>query len=315
MLAKIVAFIVTGSGSMLGEAVHSLADVLNQALLYFGVRRADREPDDLYRRGYGREQFVWSLVSAVGIFFLGCGVTLYHGGSMLFHPHATATGSKELMIGIVVLLFSLLVEGWVLIVAYREARGKAGDTPIIEYLKDRGDPALIAVLLEDSAACLGVCFALFGIGMSVWTGSSLWDAIGTILIAFLLGLIAVWLVMLNARLLVGRGLHLEDIERVDQTIRKNDFVEEVDRLHSEAIGAGRFELHLDLDLDEDALVKQVEIDLPDAYQKINNEEEFIQFCHSYGAESMRLVYRTIDQIEKDIRAEVGGVDYIDIEPS
>ena len=103
MVAKFVAFGITGSGAMLSEAIHTLADVLNQILLMVGIVRSEKPADGDYRYGYGQERFVWALISAVGIFFLGCGVTLYHGISSLMHPHEVS----GLGWAVGVLLFSL----------------------------------------------------------------------------------------------------------------------------------------------------------------------------------------------------------------
>lgn len=314
MCAKFVAFGLTGAGSLLAEGVHSLADVLNQCLLYLGITRAERSPDSRHARGYGREQFVWSLISAVGIFFLGCGVTLYHGVHMLFSPHAEEISTFHFWVGIAVLIFSFVIEGIVLFVAYKETKKRA-EGSILDYLKGDPDPGLVAVLLEDSAACLGVIFALLGMGMSHWTGSSLWDAIGTILIALLLGCIAVWLVRLNSRFLVGRGLDDEKLSKINQLMMRREYVEGLDHLHSESIGPGQYEMQLELDFDEDELVKRLDIDLHEAYASLQSEEEFVEFCQNYGAESMRLMKRTIDGLEDEIRQQVKGVEYIDIEPN
>ena len=86
-IAKFVAFFVTGSGTMLSEGIHTVADVMNQLLLLIGIERSKRDPDEDFEYGYGQERFVWALISAVGIFFLGCGVTLYHGVNSLLNPH------------------------------------------------------------------------------------------------------------------------------------------------------------------------------------------------------------------------------------
>lgn len=315
MIAKMVAFFITGSGSMLAESIHSLADVLNQSLLYLGVKRAARAPDSTQARGYGREQFVWSLISAVGIFFLGCGVTLYHGVHHLIDPPSHITTTHEFIVGVSVLSFSLIVEGWVFLVALRAARREAGSIPLLSYLKSDADPALLAILLEDGAACLGIILAFMGIGLSHVTGMYIWDTLGTLIIGLLLGGIAVWLVKINARLLVGRGLKPEDMKRISDHMNERPYIEHLDHVHSEVIGPGRFELQLELDFDEDVLVKDVPIDLEGVYAQLNTEEEFIEFCHRYGAEAMRLMHRTIDQLEDQIREEVEGVDYIDIEPN
>ncbi|MAD60758.1 MAG: hypothetical protein CMH49_04465 [Myxococcales bacterium] len=314
MFSKLFAFVLTGSGSMLAEGIHSLADVLNQSLLYLGISRAERAPDELQSRGYGREQYVWSLISAVGIFFLGCGVTFYHGVHMLWSGHEKHGSESHFWIAMSVLCFSLIVEGYVLWVALKEAKKQANGS-LMSYLRDDPDPALVAVLLEDSAACLGIIFAFFGMALTHWTGLMIWDAIGTLLIALLLGVIAIWLVKLNSLFLVGKGLNPATLAEVNQVLAQQEYIEGVSHLNSESIGPGKYEIQLDLDFDEDALVKKVDIDLKVAYQELNNEEEFIEFCHHYGAESMRLVRSTIDDLEAEIRQKVKKIDFIDIEPN
>lgn len=314
MLSKLFAFMLTGSGSMLAEGIHSLADVLNQSLLYLGVTRAEKSPDLQQARGYGREQYVWSLISAVGIFFLGCGVTLYHGVHMLLTNTHAQSEQNYFWTGMFVLCFSFIVEAAVLIVAVKEAK-KQADGQLIDYLKNDPDPALVAVLLEDSAACLGIIFAFIGMALSHATGLVIWDIIGTLLIGLLLGVIATWLVRLNSQLLVGKGLTPEAMQQISHVIAEQDYIEGVTHFNTESIGHGKYEMQLDLDFDEDLLVKRLEIDLASAYQKIKTEEEFVEFCHHYGAESMRLVRSTIDELESEIRREVKNIDFIDIEPN
>lgn len=314
MFSKLFAFGLTGSGSMLAEAIHSLADVLNQSLLYLGIQRAEKSPDERQARGYGREQFVWSLISAVGIFFLGCGVTMYHGVHMLLEGSKEQPSEDHFLVAVAVLCFSLLIEGWVLFVAFKETQKQAKGS-ILDYLRKDPDPALVAVLLEDSAACLGIFLAFIGMALSHFTGHMFWDAIGTLLIGLLLGLIAIWLVRLNLQLLVGRGLTQDDLNTLNSIIARKDYIEGVSHLNSESIGAGKYEMQLDLDFDEDELVKQLDINLTEAYQEIRTEEEFVQFCQKYGAESMRLMKHTIDHLEEDIRKEMKNIDFIDIEPN
>ena len=106
MVAKFVAFLFTGSGAMLSEAIHTLADLLNQILLMVGILRSDRLPTELYQYGFKSERYVWALISAVGIFFLGCGVTVYHGIRSLMHPHEL----EGLTWAIGVLIISLLID-------------------------------------------------------------------------------------------------------------------------------------------------------------------------------------------------------------
>ena len=115
-------------------------------------------------------------------------------------------------------------------------------------MQDDLDPALVAVLLEDSAACLGIIFAFLGMILTNWTGMMIWDAIGTLLIAILLGVIAVWLVKLNSQFLVGKGLTPATLAEVNQVIAQQEYIEGISHLNSESIGPGKYEIQLDLEI-------------------------------------------------------------------
>jgi hypothetical protein len=109
-LIKFMAFFLSGSGAMLSEAIHSAADTGNQVLLFLGLKRASRERDEEFHYGYGGERFIFGILSAAGIFFVGCGVTVYHGITSLLHPHQPEIGP----VTFVVLGVSFLIEGGVL---------------------------------------------------------------------------------------------------------------------------------------------------------------------------------------------------------
>ena len=194
-VTKLTAFAFTGSGAMLSEGIHSFADVCNQTLLALGIHKAKKEPDHTHPYGYGRDSFIWAMISAVGIFFLGCGFTLYHGVHSLLHPE----GVEITHIGVAggVLLFSFLLESWTLWVAYKAVKESAEATSMTfsEYLKEGPDPMAVAVLLEDAAAVFGVCVASLCIGLFVLTGNPIWDAVGSLLISALLGTVAIFLVV------------------------------------------------------------------------------------------------------------------------
>ena len=199
---KFGAFFVTGSGAMLSEAFHTLADVFNQGLLYLGIRRSERPADAIFAYGYGGERYFFALLSAVGIFILGCGVTIYHGIHSLLHP-------PELQFSIwvfVVLGISFAIDGWVFLKALRIVREQMGERDLSSFLKSNTDPTAVAVLLEDLAACIGVLIALFAIGLSQWTENPVWDSIGSIVIGVMMGMIAVWLGYQNRLLVLGRRI-------------------------------------------------------------------------------------------------------------
>ena len=144
-VAKSVGFAVTGSAAMLSEAIHTFADLLNQVLLFIGITRSEREADTEFPIGYGRERYIWALISAVGIFFLGCGVTLYHGVTGLMHPHAME--SPEWAIG--VLSISFILESIVFYIAYKALKEEAAGVIRATFWERIG--AVAEDALEDAA--------------------------------------------------------------------------------------------------------------------------------------------------------------------
>ena len=149
---KFIAFAVSGSGAMLSEAIHSAADTGNQGLLYLGLRRAARSPDEDFHYGYGGERFIFGMLSASGIFFVGCGVTIYHGIHSLLSPKAPELGWLTFLI----LGISFLVEGSVLLLAVRSVNRERGSTPFLAFVRNGADPATVAILLEDGSVPEGV---------------------------------------------------------------------------------------------------------------------------------------------------------------
>src|SRR3989338_8433363 len=174
---KAGAALASGSSVMFSEAVHSLADTLNQVFLLIGVKRSSRKSDEDFGYGYGNERFFWALLSACGIFFVGAGVTLYHGIMSLFEPSPI-----EFSVYIyVVLLASFVIELWTLYVAARSIRRMFPDLSWRERL-ELSDPTTLAVYLEDCVAVVGVLIAAFSIALSYYTGNYVLDALGSLII-------------------------------------------------------------------------------------------------------------------------------------
>jgi len=199
---KLIAFALSGSGAMLSEAIHSGADTGNQLLLFIGLKRGEREPDDRFHYGYGGERFVFGMLSASGIFFIGCGITIYHGVESLLAPHIPQLSA----VTFVVLAVAFVIEGGVLLYAVRAVHAERGDTPFFRYVRERADPATVAILLEDGAAVLGLVIAAGGILLTYATGNPVWDAAGSIIVGAVLGVVAYYLVRENRELLLGRAV-------------------------------------------------------------------------------------------------------------
>ncbi|MDQ6917031.1 MAG: cation transporter [Pseudomonadota bacterium] len=192
--AKGFGFAVTGSPTLFAETIHSIADVANQVLLKVGEVRARRGPDALHPFGRGQEKFFWALVSAVSVFFVGCGLNIYHGVRALAQPGDIAPFTP-LILGL--LLFALALESFTFMVALREIGSWKGIT------KNRNNTTVLAVLLEDAVALLGILLTLIVAGVSfVWGSHAAFDAVVAIAVGVLLGAMAIFLATLNRRLLI-----------------------------------------------------------------------------------------------------------------
>ena len=192
--AKGFGFFVTGSPTFFAETVHSLADVGNQVLLKIGEVRGRAGPNRDHPFGRGQEKFFWALVSAVSVFFIGCGINIYHGIHALVAPTDIQPFSR-LVLGL--LVFALALEGWTFSIAWKEIGGIRG------LRENRNNVTVLAVLLEDSVALIGILLTLLVAGVSYVTGPRPeFDAAVAIVVGVLLGAMALFLAALNRRLLI-----------------------------------------------------------------------------------------------------------------
>ncbi|TRW85575.1 cation diffusion facilitator family transporter [Mycolicibacterium sp. 018/SC-01/001] len=203
-VAKTVAAAISGSASMTAEATHSWADTANQGFLLVANRRSARPPDSERPLGYGREAYVWSLLAAVGLFVVGGTVSVWHGVTEIIHGES---GPENYLVAYVVLGVAFVLEGSSLLQAFRQLRSEASvyDTELLEHVLETSDPTTRAVFAEDAAALIGIVIALVGIGLHQITGDAIWDAIGSVLVGLLLGVVAVILIDRNRRFLVGES--------------------------------------------------------------------------------------------------------------
>jgi len=201
-IAKFVGYAFTSSSSMLAEAIHSVADTSNQALLLLGNRRATRDATPEHPFGFGRERYFWSFIVALVLFTLGGLFAIYEG------VHKLGEASHELSnVGwaIGILVFGIFLEGYSFRTAVKESRLLKGQASWWEFIRHSRTPELPVVLLEDLGALIGLVLALLGISISAITGDSRWDAYGTISIGVLLVVIAAVLVFEMKSLLIGES--------------------------------------------------------------------------------------------------------------
>ena len=200
-IAKFGAFAFTGAASMLAEAVHSVADTGNQALLFLGSARARRAPTDEHPFGFGRERYFWAFVVALVLFSVGALFAVGEGIEKILHPHEL----ESPYVAIAVLAVSIALETASFITARREANLLRRGESWVSFIRHTKNPELPVVLLEDLGALAGLLIAGAGIGLAIATGDPRFDAAGSIAIGVLLGGIAVVLAVEMKSLLIGEA--------------------------------------------------------------------------------------------------------------
>lgn len=214
--AKFVAYAWTGSSAMLSEAIHSLVDTSNQALLLHGMKRSQRPADVHHPFGHSKELYFWSFIVAILLFSLGAGVALYEGAEKLHNPHPI----HDAHINYIVLIVAIALEGvstWKALSEFNARRGEAG---VISALRASKDPALFAIVLEDLAALAGLLCALVGVFVADQFGIAEADGIASIAIGLILGLVAAFMSIEIRSLIIGEAASPEVRSGLAAIIRK-----------------------------------------------------------------------------------------------
>ena len=269
-VAKTVVALATGSASMLAESAHSWADTGNQVLLYIADRRSRKPADEAHPLGYGREAYVWALVAAFGLFTAGAVVSVWEGVSKLF-----AAESEEVSYtwAYVVLALAFVFEGISFAQAYRQTRREARplDRHVLEHAFETSDPTLRAVFAEDSAALLGLVVAAIGVFLHQVTGNPVYDAIGSIVVGVLLGVVAVVLINQNRRYLTGQQSDPELRRLAVDRVKRLPGVARVTYLRLEYVGPRQMFLTARIDLDGEPRETQIAQTLRDLETELTDE--------------------------------------------
>jgi cation diffusion facilitator family transporter len=211
-VTKFLAFLLTRSSSMLAESIHSLADSGNQLLLLIGGKRAARAADEEHPFGYGRQRYVYAFLVSIVLFTVGGMFAIYEGAHKWQHPEPIE--GRWSWVPIAVLLVAIALEGYSFRTAAVESNRTRGERSWVEYVRTAKSPELPVVLLEDTAALLGLVFALFGVSMTLVTGNGRWDAAGTLLIGVLLVAVALVLGVEMNSLIIGESANRDAVERI-----------------------------------------------------------------------------------------------------
>ena len=232
--AKSAAAVLTGSASMVAEAAHSWADTGNEVFLLLAERRGRRPADADHPRGYGRATYIWSMVAAFGLFSAGSAFSVYHGIEQLSgHP-----GAEDYTVNYVILAVAFVLEGVSFLQATRQVRSGAERFHLhpLRYVSRTSDPTLRAVFLEDFGALVGLLIAAAAIAAHQITGEPVYDAVGSIAVGLLLGVIAVFLIRRNMEFLLGSGLSPQRQAAVLGRLLAHPEIERITYLHAEYVG-------------------------------------------------------------------------------
>lgn len=268
-IAKFIAWFLSGSASMLAEAIHSVADSGNQLLLLLGGRKARRAADSEHPFGYGRERYVYAFVVSIILFSVGGLFAIYEGVDKLTHPHAL--DQTWWWLPIVVLVIAIGLESFSLRTAVVESNHiRAKGQSWVSFVRHAKAPELPVVLLEDIGALTGLVFALLGVGLTVITGNPVFDAVGTLMIGTLLILIAIILGIETKSLLVGEGANDGDRDAIVAAIEGGPEVEKLIHIKTLYLGPDELLVAAKLGFGHDKHLDEVARDIDAIEQRIRD---------------------------------------------
>ena len=309
-IAKVAGWFISYSPSILAEAIHSFADTSNQLLIYVGIRSSQGGPTKEHPFGKGQSRYLWNLISAAGIFFIGFGVTTYHGIHVLLEPHYGDYSVGATTIGI--LLFTFFVEFYAWYVAYKAVNADLDGRSYYQYLRYGDDPTAVGVFLEDSVAVLGVIIAFVGIGLSNYYNSHVPDGVAAIVIGCLIGVMAVILTLANSRLLIDASIQQSDEEEIKKFIKSHRAIKKLVSTKTEILSPNRVRLSIEVELNEFEIIDRDAIyraskDLDDkAIEKGSVLEDL-------STKQITMVASHINKLEKQIFLQFPDIVTIDLE--
>jgi cation diffusion facilitator family transporter len=236
-VTKFIAWLLTGSSSMLAESIHSVADSGNQALLLVGGKRAQRKATPEHPFGYGRDRYIYAFIVAIVLFSVGGLFALYEAYHKISHPEPI---DEWQWVPVTVLIVAIGLETFSFRTAIQESNLVRGKSSWVQFVRRAKAPELPVVLLEDAGALLGLIFALFGVSLTLITHNGIWDGVGTAAIGILLVVIAIILAIETKSLLLGEGATPEDAAKIEQALLRGAGVERI--IHMKTLYLGPDEL-------------------------------------------------------------------------
>lgn len=292
-IVKLIAAAISGSSAMISEGIHSIVDSGNGMLVLLGQKRSSRQPDLEHPFGYGHELYFWTLVVAVMIFALGGGLSIYEGIARI-REIGPGTVLGDPTVSYVVIIAAMLIEGASLRVALKTFNKARGDVRPLTFIKQAKDPSLFTVVLEDSAAELGLVFALLGIFLSHALNMPVFDGIASVLVGLLLVAVSTLLLRETKGLLVGEGMRASELREVEAIAERNPYVIECGRILTLYLGPNDMLLTMDVTFKKEC----TRDDIMQAIDQIEGQivRRFPQTTRIFiESESLRFTYEQAEQ--------------------
>lgn len=268
---KIISAVITNSKAMLAEGIHSTADSLNQILLLIGIKQSEKKPDDVHNFGYGKSQFFWSLMVGVILFFIGGAYAMVEGYHKIIHPETIEYA--WLVVGI--LFVAAVIEGKALSIAYKEFKAESDGCNVFEYIKETTNSSVIVILLEDSAALVGLLIAFIGTLLAMFV-HPVFDGIASFLIGFLLTFVAYTLVREIYKLIIGESMTPQEHQEIKEQIDSYQIVDTVLSVRSMFLGNNKALVIVQVDMNDNKCIHELENIVPKIKADIvrNNEKVY-----------------------------------------
>jgi cation diffusion facilitator family transporter len=264
-IIKFVVSAVTHSAGMMAEAIHSVADCGNQIFLLVGNKRSSKRPTEMHPFGYGKEEYFWGFLVAVLLFFVGAAFSIYEGVHKLFQPAEL----QNISWSFIVLVISIIIEGKSFHVAYTAFSKTKKGSGMYKALKDSTDTNLFVILLEDSAALIGLTIVLISTTLA-WFVHPVFDAIGSIMVGLLLISISLFMIDELRKLIVGENISREEREEFRKIVVSYPMIHQVNYISAMLMGKSKFILVVGIDLEDEARASYVEDQLNEIRNALNN---------------------------------------------
>lgn len=289
-VVKFLAAFISGSSAMLSEAIHSVVDSCDGVFMLLGLHRANRKPDFLHPFGYGKELYFWTMVVALLVFFMGGGMSLVKGVQSIQETMAGTHVLGDTTLNFIVIVAGMVIEGITLGIGIKQFNAARGDVGPVKFIRDAKDPSLYTVVLEDSAAELGLCFALVSTIVCDVTGNLYFDGVASILIGILLCFVAIILLRETKGLLVGEGMKHQSLDELRDIVEADDRVISCGRILTMYMGPEDLLIAIDATFKTELSAHEVLLTVDDLERRLHARwpqahSVFIE------AESMRSVLR------------------------